>query len=134
MSKLSDIEGIGEVYSAKLEEAGITTLENLLKAGSERKGCKEIAENTGINEKLILKWTIRADLARVKGISTQYAGLLERASIDTAPELAQCRADNLHTTMVEINDKINLVRKVPALSQVKDWVAQAKELPRVVNY
>jgi hypothetical protein len=26
------------------------------------------------------------------------------------------------------------VRRVPGLSQVQDWVAQAKELPRVVTY
>ena len=134
MSKLSDIEGIGEVYSAKLEEAGISTLEQLLDAGSERKWRKEIEEKTGISGKLVLKWINRADLARVKGISTQYADLLEVAGVDTVPELAQRRADHLHATMIEVNDNIKLVRKVPALSQVEDWIAQAKELPRVVNY
>lgn len=134
MSKLSDIEGIGEVYSAKLEDEGINTLEQLLKAGSERKGRKDIAEKTGISEKLVLNWINRADLARVKGISTQYADLLECAGVDTVPELAQRRADNLHAKMVEVNEEKNLVRKVPALSQVVDWVAQAKGLPRVVNY
>ena len=134
MSKLSDIEGIGEVYSAKLEEAGITTLEHLLEAGSERKGRKEIAENSGISDKLVLNWINRADLARVTGISTQYADLLEVTGVDTVPELAQRRADNLHAAMVEVNDVKNLVRKVPALSQVEVWIAQAKELPRVVNY
>ena len=134
MSKLSDIEGIGAAYSSKLEEIGINTLEALLNAGSEKKGRKEIADNTGISEKLVLNWINRADLARVKGISTQYADLLEFAGVDTVPELAQRRADNLHAKMLEVNDEKNLVRKVPALSQVEDWVAQAKELPRVVNY
>ena len=28
----------------------------------------------------------------------------------------------------------NLVNKLPALSQVEDWVAQAKKLPRAVSY
>ena len=56
MSKLSDIEGIGEAYSAKLEEAGIHSLEALLNAGSERKGRKELAENTDVSDKLILNW------------------------------------------------------------------------------
>jgi len=134
MSKLSDIEGIGAVYSAKLEEVGISTLEKLLEAGSEKKGRKEIAEKTGVSEKLILNWINRADLARVKGISTQYADLLEFSGVDTVPELAQRRADNLHAKMLEVNDEKKLVRKVAALSQVEDWVAQAKELPRVVNY
>ncbi len=134
MAKLSDIEGIGDVYSTKLEEAGINTLEKLLEAGSEKKGRKGIAEKTGISEKLLLNWVNRADLARIKGISTQYADLLEFAGVDTVPELAQRRADNLHAKMIEINDEKSLVRKVPAISQVEDWVAQAKELPRVVNY
>jgi len=26
------------------------------------------------------------------------------------------------------------VRKLPTLAQVKDWIEQAKKLPRVVNY
>ena len=114
--------------------AGINTLEHLLEAGSEKKGRKDIADKAGISEKLVLNWINRADLARVKGISTQYADLLEFAGVDTIPELAQRRADNLHAKMVEVNDEMNLVRKVPALSQVEDWVAQAKEFPRVVNY
>ena len=134
MAKLSDIEGIGDAYSTKLEEVGINTLEKLLEAGSNKKGRKEIAEKTGISEKLILNWVNRADLARVKGISTQYADLLEFADVDTIPELAQRRADNLHARMIEVNEEKNLVRKVPVISQVEDWVAQAKELPRVVNY
>ena len=134
MSKLSEIEGIGAAYSAKLEEIGISTLEALLGKGSEKKGRKDIAEKTGISEKLILKWVNRADLARIKGVSTQYADLLEFSGVDTVPELAQRRADNLHAKMVEVNDERNLVKRVPALSQIEDWIAQAKELPRVVNY
>ena len=134
MSKLSDIEGIREVYSSKLQEAGITTLEALLDACSDRKGRKDISEKTGISDKLILKWANRADLARVKGISTQYADLLEFSGVDTVPELAQRRSDNLHAKMIEVNEEKNLVRKVPSLSQVQDWIDQAKELPRVLNY
>ena len=134
MSHLSDIEGIGESYSTVLKLAGITSLENLLDTCCNKKGRKEIAEKTGINENSILNWVNRADLARVKGVSTQYADLLEFAGVDTVPELSHRKADNLHTRIVEINDEKKLVRKVPSLTQVEDWVAQAKELPRVVTY
>jgi len=134
MAKLSEIEGIGETYSTKLEEAGITSLENLLETCCEKKGRKELAEKTGVSEKLILGWVNRADLARVKGISTQYADLLKVAGVDTIPELAQRNAENLQIKMVEINEEKNLVRKVPTISQVEDWVAQAKELPRVITH
>ena len=134
MSKLSEIEGIGEAYSVKLEAAGITSLEKLLEIGCEKKGRKEIAEKSGISEKLILGWVNRADLSRVKGISTQYADLLKVAGVDTIPELAQRKAENLQAKMAEINEEKNLVRKIPTENQVEDWVNQAKELPRVITH
>jgi len=134
MTKLVAIEGIGEGYASKLEQAGINSVEALLETCGEKKGRKDIAEKTGISEKLILNWTNRADLARVKGISTQYADLLECAGVDTFPELAQRNPENLQTKMAEINEEKNLVRKIPSVSQVEDWVAQAKQLPRAINY
>ncbi len=134
MAKLSEIEGIGEAYSTKLEDAGITSLENLLTTCCEKKGRKELAEKSGVSEKLILGWVNRADLARVKGISTQYADLLKVAGVDTVPELAQRNAENLQAKMAEINEEKNLVRKIPTTSQVEDWVGQAKELPRVITH
>jgi len=134
MAKLSEIEGIGEAYSTKLEDAGVTSLENLLTTCCEKKGRKDIAEKSGVSEKLILGWVNRADLARVKGISTQYADLLKVAGVDTVPELAQRNAENLQTKMAEINEEKNLVRKIPTTSQVEDWVNQAKELPRVITH
>ena len=126
MTKLSKIEGIGASYSAKLEEAGITSQADLLKRCCEKKGRKEIAETSGISEKLVLNWVNRADLSRIKGVSTQYADLLERAGVDTVPELAQRKPENLQSKMSEINADKKLVRKVPSVSQVQDWVAQAK--------
>lgn len=134
MTKLSDIEGIGPSYSEKLQEAGINTIEKLLEVCCVKKNRKATADQTGISEKLILEWVNRADLSRIKGVSTQYADLLEFAGVDTVPELAQRNAENLQKKMVEVNDEKNLVRQVPALSQVESWVAQAKELPRVVTH
>ncbi len=134
MTKLSVIEGIGEAYTAKLQDAGVTSIENLLEVCGERKGRSELAAKTGISDKLILKWANRADLSRIKGISTQYADLLEFAGVDTVPALAQRVADNLHARLVEVNEEKKLVRKVPALSQVQGWIGQAKQLPRTMNY
>ena len=134
MAKLSEIEGIGESYSSQLKEAGITTLENLLKTCCTKKSRKEIAKKAGISENLILDWVNRADLSRIKGVSTVYADLLERAGVDTVPELAQRNPENLRLKMAAGNEDKSLVRQMPSLSQVQTWIAQAKELPRVVNY
>ena len=134
MAHLSEIEGIGETYETKLGAAGINSVEQLLESCSEKKARTLLAEQTGISEKLILTWVNKADLCRIKGISTQYADLLENAGVDTVPELAQRKPENLQAKMVEVNEQKNLVRKVPALSQVQEWVAQAKALPRMISH
>ncbi|MEA2112221.1 MAG: DUF4332 domain-containing protein [Campylobacterota bacterium] len=134
MAKLSDIEGIGETYQSKLKEAGIATLEKLLEAGAKPAGRVAVAKESGISEKLILTWVNKADLSRVKGISSQYADLLEFSNVNTIPQLATRNAENLVVKMEEVNAERNLVRKVPVLSQVQGWIAQAKELPRILEY
>ncbi len=134
MAKLSDIEGIGATYEKKLKEIGIGSLEKLLEAGAKPAGRANLAKESGISQKLILTWVNKADLARVKGISSQYADLLEFANVNTIPQLATRNAENLTAKMEEVNAERKLVRKVPVLSQVEGWIAQAKELPRILTY
>lgn len=134
MAKLTDIKGIDEASAEKLKAAGATTQESFLTACGDKKGRKEVASNTGIDEKEILGWLNRADLARVKGVSTVYADLLELAGVDTVPELAQRNASNLHAKMEECNTEQDLADKMPTSAQVEEWVAQAKELPRAIHY
>ncbi|OSM02313.1 DUF4332 domain-containing protein [Magnetofaba australis] len=134
MTKLVEIEGIGETYSSKLEEVGIKTIEQLLEAGASAKGRRTLEADSGISGKLILRWCNMADLFRIKGVGEEYSDLLEAAGVDTVPELAQRNAENLHKKMLEVNETKKLVRNPPAASQVANWVAQAKELPRVMTY
>ena len=134
MAKLIDIEGVGEVYAGKLKEAGVANTEALLKMGSTPKGRQEIAEKSGISEKQILEWVNHVDLFRIKGVFEEYADLLEEAGVDTVPELAQRKPENLLEKMTAVNAEKNLVRRLPVLSQVTDWVEQAKQLPRVITY
>lgn len=134
MAKLEAIEGIGPVYGQKLREVGVATTEALLEAGASPTGRKELAEKSDISGKLILEWVNLADLFRIKGIGEEYSDLLEEAGVDTVPELAQRNPENLYVKLQEINAEKELVRRLPAASQVSDWVAQAKALPRVVTY
>lgn len=134
MAQLSTIEGIGEVYEAKLQEAGVKSVEALLTTCASKKGRVNLAEATGISEKLILRWANHADLFRIKGVGGEYAELLEAAGVDTVPELAMRKPENLVKKMQEVNDAKSLVRKLPTQTQVEDWVKQAAELPRVLEY
>jgi predicted flap endonuclease-1-like 5' DNA nuclease len=134
MANIVDVEGIGPAYAKKLEAAGVKTTDALLEKGATPKGRQALAEKAGISDKLILEWVNHVDLYRIKGIGSEYADLLEEAGVDTVPELAQRKAENLLQKMEAANAAKKLVRKMPVLSQVQDWVDQAKKLPRVVTY
>lgn len=134
MASISSIEGIGPVYSEKLAEAGIKTTEKLLKEGASRKGRSDIAKATGIDEKKVLRWVNMADLFRIKGVGEEYSDLLEAAGVDTVKELRNRNSENLTKKMEEVNAEKKLVRQLPNLEKVQDWVAQAKELEPMVTY
>jgi len=134
MASIIDVEGIGPVYKKKLAKENILTTDALLEAGATPKGRKTLADKTGIGDALILEWVNLADLYRIKGIGSEYSDLLEEAGVDTVVELSKRVPKNLFEKMGEVNAKKKLVRKLPAESQVADWVDQAKKLPRKVSY
>jgi uncharacterized membrane protein len=131
---LKYIEGIGDIYREKLQQAGIANTDELLEKGATVQGRKALVEQTGISDKLLLRWLNMADLYRIHGIGQQYAELLEAAGVDTVPELAQRVPANLSEKMAEANAQRKLVRHLPAAAQVASWVTQAKELPRRIHY
>ncbi len=134
MAKITEIEGIGEVYGQKLAAVGVTTTEALLEKGATPQGRKALEEETGISHDMLLKWINRADLFRIKGIGEEYSDLLEAAGVDTVPELAQRNPENLYAALLAANTEKKLVRRLPAVSQVRDWIDQAKNLPRLITY
>ena len=134
MAHLDTVEGIGPTYQEKLAGAGITTTEMLLEKGRTAKGRQEVAAAADIDATYILEWLNRLDMDRIQGIGSEYADLLEAAGVDTVPELAQRNADNLYAKLKEINEAKDLVRRLPSAEQVADWVAQAKALPRILEY
>ena len=131
---LEYLEGIGPVYADKLKAIGIVNCLDLFKAGSTAKGRNEIGQKSGINGDLILEWVNHVDLYRIQGVGSEYADLLEASGVDTVVELAQRNPANLFEKLNSVNLEKHLVRKLPTQSQVENWVAQAKELPRVITY
>ena len=131
-----EIEGIGETYAPKLQAVGIKTVADLLEKGKNPKGRKELAETTGISEKLILKWVNMSDLFRVKGIGPEYSELLEKAGVDTVKELRHRVPEHLHAKLEEVNTSTGqpLVRALPGLKAVQSWVEAAKLLEPKVTY
>lgn len=132
--KVIVIEGVGDVYAEKLQAAGVKTTADILVKCATPKGRQALAEETGISDKLILKWTNHADLMRIKGVGGQFAELLEAAGVDTVKELKHRVPANLQPKMLEVNEAKNLVNRVPSVKEIEKMVAQAKELEPVITY
>lgn len=132
--KLTSIQGIAEATEAKLQAAGVTSVDDLLEKGGTPKGREELAEKSGITAKQILRFVNYADLFRIKGIAGQTAELLEASGVNTVAELAQRNPANLAAKLKEVNDAKKLTGKVPAESQVTGWIEAAKTLPKKVTY
>lgn len=133
----SDLTRIGDLHDdddKKLNAIGIWLCDELLEKGATKKGRQSIAAEAGIEESKILRWVNQVDLFRINGVESKYADLLEAAGVDTIPELAQRNAENLHAKLVEVNGEQNIVQKLPSAETVADWVAKAKELPRVITH
>jgi|SRR5689334_5768720 len=131
---ITDIEGIDDDVAAIFKSAGIRSTDRLLEAARTVKGRKLLAEKTGFNEKQLLYWANVADRMRIKGISKEYAELLQAAGVDTVKELKYRNPQNLAKAMADANRKRRRVRLLPSEKVVKRWIENAKLLPLKITY
>ena len=132
--KINNIEGIGPIYSARLNDLGIQYIDELLEAGSTREGREDLESKTEIPHILIFRWVNVADLFRITGIDEELCDLLEAAGVDTLVELSQIDPENLHSAMVDTAQMQKLDYVVPTLEEIMNWVEQAKSLSSNVEY
>jgi predicted flap endonuclease-1-like 5' DNA nuclease len=133
--KLIDVEGIGPDAAAKLDAAGVGSVEDFLAQAGSPAGRERLATATGLSSKLILEWANHADLIRIPGVGSEFADLLEAAGVDSPAELAQRNAANLAQTFQELDAaRPNVVRRVPSQAQIEQWIAAAKSIAGAVRH
>ncbi len=129
----TELFGVREDLGAKLTAEGLGDSGKLLAAAATPKAREELATKLGVDSKQVLEMANRADLARIKGVGTVYSDLLEWAGVDTVAELARRNPENLYDKIVEAANE-HFVKRLPRPADVANWVAQAKELPRALEY
>ncbi len=132
--KISEIEGIGPVFTEKLGTAGIATTDDLLRLCANAKGRAEVSEKTGLTTSQLLVWADMADMMRLSGIGPQFSELLKAAGVDTVKELRTRYAENLTVKLAEVNAAKKLARAVPAQSQVSGWIELAKNTEPLISH
>src|SRR5476651_1372157 len=131
---ITDIEGIEGEKAAILKSVRIRTTERLLEAARTVKGRKALAEKTGLAEKQLLCWANGADRMRIKGISKEYAELLQAAGVNTVKELRYRSPANLAKAMADPNNRHKRVRLLPSEKVVGRWIESAQTLSLNTTY
>lgn len=131
---IGKLRGVSYELETRLKAQGIYNVEQLLELACAPEGREALARQLKVDPGVVLELANRADLARVRGIGGVFSDLLEHAGVDTVKELATRRPDHLHARLLETNAQRKLAGRLPTLEAVEDWVAQAKKLPRVLEY
>ncbi|MBN2701947.1 MAG: DUF4332 domain-containing protein [Methylothermaceae bacterium] len=132
--ELSELMGMTSELERKLKEIGIHNSGELLDAATTPKQRQVLSRQMAVPSRDVLELANRADLARIQGIGSVYSNLLEKVGVDTVKELATRRSDHLHQKILETNEQVQLVKRPPTLAQVEQWVEEAKQLPKVLQY
>lgn len=131
---ITDIGGVDDDVAVTLKSVGIRSTAKLLDTARTVKGRKLLADKTGFSEKQLLCWANMADRMRIKGISREYAELLQAAGVDTVKELRYRSPVNLAKAMAEANKRRKMVRLLPSEKVVCRWIEYAQKLELKIKY
>jgi uncharacterized membrane protein len=134
VANLVAVTGMSVADATAMYDVGIEKASDLLELAMLPDGRAAISEATGLDPDVVLYDAKMLDLMRVDGVGVKYATLLLAAGVDTVVELATRNPANLAKKMATVNETKQIVEALPSEEQVSDWVAQAKELPRMLYY
>ena len=133
MMAVDKLVGVDDNIATALFNVGIFTTRDLLKRASTKDGRRAISIVTGIGEDRLLEWVYMADLMRINGIGPLYAKLLIDAGIKSIPELARSNDRDIYLRVARANARLRLVKKVPTILQIRDWIRQARRVGSKVS-
>lgn len=134
MGSIRTIVGLDERAAEQLAVAGIRTTEQLLEAGATSASRLNLADRTQVDVSQIDQWIHQADLSRVKGVSPELAFLLCEIGVLTVPKLAYRRASELYEELVGGNQRHVTAIQLPGIEQLREYIASAKCLPKLVRH
>ena len=131
---IEQIKGLEPSHVEKLKIANITTVKDLLETGTTKRGRQTLVRITGASERTALEWVNRADLFRIKGIGKEYSELLNVAGVNTVVQLSRRNPEKLRAKLEKVNDDKTLVKQLPSVETITEWIRHAKNLKRRVEY
>jgi predicted flap endonuclease-1-like 5' DNA nuclease len=122
---LSTIPGIEPEIQSKLEAQGIYTTKQLLDQTTSKEERANLAQKAGMSTHMLKTLADRADLMRLKGVSSDVATLLEEAGVGGCRDLRRRNPEHLHATLMEAQESGNSAYSTPGLDKITQWIAEA---------
>jgi hypothetical protein len=132
--KLKEFRGVNPEHIAKLFDLGIKNADQMLKAGQTRKQRAALAQETGISEKQILELVKLSDLARLPGVKGIRARLYYDAGVDCVEKMAGWEPESLRIMVTKYVERTGFDGIPPLPKEVSSTIANARKLPKVVEY
>jgi hypothetical protein len=124
---LAGIAIIGDAYAKQLKENEIVSYCDLILKADTPQAQEALAKKLAISTQLLHRWALLADMMRIVG-NTQYVNLLEAADVNSLDALKKvsgiCELTNL---LNQINNAQSLVKTLPPMQTVQQWVQNAKK-------
>jgi hypothetical protein len=122
------------VYVKKLAAIGIRSVKDMLLAGQTHEARQELAARTGIPAEAILEHVKLSDLARITGVKSIRARLYYDAGVDTLEKMARWEPDKLRAMLLDFVEKTRFQGIAPLPKEAEFTVAEAKKLPKIIEY
>jgi hypothetical protein len=132
--KLRDFRGISPEAIAKLEGRHIKNAEQLLLAGRTKKQRSGLAKEIDVSEEIILELVKLSDLARLPGVKGIRARLYYDAGVDCVEKMACWEPEALRVMVTEYVERTGFDGIQPLPKEVSSTIANARKLPKVVDF
>lgn len=131
---LKEFPGVEPGHLESLAAAGIRDAGQMVVAGRTPEDRQVLAKRTGVPPGAILELAKLSDLSRLRGVRGIRARLYVDAGVDTVAKMAEWDPQALRQMIIEFVERTGF-EGVPILpAEARATVAEARKLPRVVEY
>lgn len=124
---------VSESEERSLVDQSIDTTEALLAHTASLKARRALSKATGLSYARLTELATQCDLLRVRGIGPSVVRLLQAAGTRHAAALRQASPDGLAVKIKAANAVHRIMEVLPDVASLSDWIAQARELPKVLE-
>jgi len=127
--KLRDFPKVDQDGVKKLSLIGITTANQLLRAGNTQEKLKVISEKSGASQESVIELFKLSNLSRLPGVKKIRCRLFYEAGLDTLTAIAAREPEEVQQIIKDYIDKTGFEGSAPTLSEAHGAVKMARFLP-----